>query len=456
LISKKLFWGISATAFTALAVIACFFSEERIAFADMAYQEVYVLITGKPLYNTARPGSTILQLVPLVLSKIKLPLKTIINIHSVSFIIYHFIGFLFIALVQKRKDVAIAYLLYLVLLTSDSFYWCQSEYQQGIIFLAILSAYILNNFQGQEDTSVKFWLFCGVLTIWIFTYHPLIVIPVTFVFLYLIPLNKLRNKKTLAALFLVFMAGIAGRAALSVLSKYETGKLYLLKALFKNLSGVFTLESTHSFFGEIKYWPFIILTTLCTAFLIRQRLFYKAVLFAGFQFAYIGLILLTHPYELSYYSENMLMPSAFVTGIVFMTVVYKHYDSSKWLLVVVVLIKLVFIYDSHHIFANRKAYLEKVINENTSSEQPKAIISSKKVNQKQLMTDWATGYESILLSSLKNNSDSRVVMITDTVPMYDYFWDNDSDYLSSYSVFRYDEIPKHYFNLKKSTYKYVR
>jgi hypothetical protein len=76
----------------------------------------------------------------------------------------------------------------------------------------------------------------------------------------------------------------------------------------------------------------------------------------------------------------------------------------------------------------------------------------KKIDNKKIITNWASGYESLLLSSTKNKNDSRIVLITDSVALYSYFWDNDSNYLSNHSVFRPSQIPNNLFHLKRARY----
>jgi hypothetical protein len=232
----------------------------------------------------------------------------------------------FIAFIQKQIRVAAAFAIYMILITAQSFYWCQSEYQQGIVFIAILAAYLANSLAGQKAATTKFWLLSALLTIWVFTFHPLIIFPVAFIFLYVFIDFEIINKRNLAKLATIFLIALTCRFGLSWLSKYESGKLNLGKVFFKSLPHFYELDSTISFFTSLAYWPFLLLSILCAATLIRKEAYSKATLFILFQGGYLFLILVTHPAAIDYYSENMLLPLGFVSAFVFMKEVYDKSD----------------------------------------------------------------------------------------------------------------------------------
>jgi hypothetical protein len=449
---NKILFGLSLVIFAVLSILSLLFAAERIIFADMAYQEVFIFCEKKPLYNWARPGSTFIQLIPLALLKLNFSLVQIIKLHSLTFILYNFLGFLFIAFIQKQIRIAAAFSIYMILITAQSFYWCQSEYQQGIVFIAILAAYLANSLASQKAATTKFWLLSALLTIWIFTFHPLIIFPVAFIFLYVFIDHEIINKRNLAKLATIFSIALACRFGLSWLSKYESGKLNLGKVFFKSLPHFYELDSTISFFTSLAYWPFLLLSILCAATLIRKEAYSKATLFILFQGGYLFLILVTHPAAIDYYSENMLLPLGFSSAYVFMKEVYDKSDFSWSLIASVIIVKTFIIFDSHKLFSNRLNYLEEIVYKYTSTDSPKVILSTKKIDNKKIITNWASGYESLLLSSTKNKNDSRIVLITDSVALYSYFWDNDSNYLSNHSVFRPSQIPNNLFHLKRARY----
>lgn len=217
--------------------MAFWFAKERIIFADMAFQEVYVLCAKKPLYNWARLGSSLLQFVPLLAFKMQASLATIIQVHSVAFVIYYFLGFGFIFFYQKQTNIALAFALYLVFITADSFYWCQSEYQQGMMYLAIFTAYLFHFKNSNKPFDIRFWGLSLLQLTMVFSFHPLIIIPTVFIAVYAIGYERLIKKKNLLSFSIVLALGILSRIVMLVISPYETGKMKYFGSVKKNMLG---------------------------------------------------------------------------------------------------------------------------------------------------------------------------------------------------------------------------
>lgn len=446
----------SAT-FLALAFMSFWFAKERIIFADMAFQEVYVLCAKKPLYNWARLGSSLLQFVPLLAFKMQASLATIIQVHSVAFIFYYFLGFCFIFFYQKQTKIAFAFALYLVFVTTDSFYWCQSEYQQGMMYLAIFTAYLFHFKSTKKPFDIQFWTLSLLQLVVIFSFHPLIIFPTVFIVVYAIGYERLLKKKNLISFSVVLFLGILSRIIMSVISPYETGKLSILGSVKKNLLNIFSLDSTTSFISSSVYLPYIILSIVCALYFLRSKAFVKLIIFVLFHVSYLALILLTHPDKVNYYSESMLLPLGFVTAVVFI----QEFMPSKPIFVLsivafIMVIKLNSIYQHSELFTDRLAYLSSQIDKYTSADNPKTLLNAVNVDENKLMTLWATGYESLLISAMDHPANARVLLIDKDIEPLTWIWGNDSTYLSSMSIFQPSEMPKRIFQLKKKEYQFIR
>lgn len=438
-----------------LLFLAFYFAADRILFSDMAYQEIFILFEKHPLYNWSRPGSIVLQLVPLSLQMLNLSLKSIVTIHSMSFIAYNFIGFLIIVFYQKRVEVAFALVFCLLLFMQNSFFWCQSEYQQGFIFLGFYAAFLANNLSFANLSKKSFLLTIILFNAWIMTYHPLIIFPLLFILLYYFYKANISGYKNMLLALFPFIVGIAFRVVIGKFNSYESGKMGLLSEMINSLKNITILPSLHSFFS-IAYLSFFLLFGLIVFFLIIQRSYLTIILLLLFLIGYIGLILFTHPQAINHYSESMLMVVGFVIGLLFMDIVVANINFRY----AIMLILLVAGYNSfltltNSLYTERLLYLNVLINQYTSSQHPKVVLSTKKINEQKLITNWATSYETVLLTAMSGVANAKELMIVNNPDEYLWMKDMDSSYAAIYSVYGQSKYPKNYIVLPKANYDFI-
>ena len=88
MIQKRYYFITGIICLLGLILLGVIFFKERIAFCDMAYQAVYILIEQKPYINWVRAGSILPQFIPLIAIWMHAGLKTVMILHSVSFLIF--------------------------------------------------------------------------------------------------------------------------------------------------------------------------------------------------------------------------------------------------------------------------------------------------------------------------------------------------------------------------------
>jgi hypothetical protein len=117
--------------FILLFILSLYFYLERTVFVDIAYHTFYIIKDQTFAIQNYRFGATITQIFPLLATKLNLPLNNILIIYSSCFIIVY--AFIYSIIVYPLKNLQLGWVLigYLTLMMSDTFYWIQSEYQQG-------------------------------------------------------------------------------------------------------------------------------------------------------------------------------------------------------------------------------------------------------------------------------------------------------------------------------------
>jgi len=132
-----LFWVV-------LLIFSVLYYEERAIFMDGAFQLFEVLNYGFFQIYAYRFTSVLTQAVPLLFSKLGLPLQWSLLSYSVSFIILY--GFIYHLIVRYLKNDLLgwAMIFFFSLLVFESFYYPVAELKLGIAFVLLFFAILLN------------------------------------------------------------------------------------------------------------------------------------------------------------------------------------------------------------------------------------------------------------------------------------------------------------------------
>lgn len=147
---------IASLTFLVMFILSIVFYKERTCFLDLSYLLFCILKDGDFVIQNYRLGAFFTQLFPLIGSKLGLSLKTITITYSMSFIILPLLTFLLIHIGLKNSKISIAYILFLMLMTTHTFYWTQSELPQAISFLFILIG-LLDNISNNDKELILFF-----------------------------------------------------------------------------------------------------------------------------------------------------------------------------------------------------------------------------------------------------------------------------------------------------------
>ena len=258
---------LAGFSFIVLLILSIVFFKERIIFIDAAYQAFFLIQEEGFNIQNNRFAEAIPQILPLVAIKFGCPLKCILILFSMSYVLWHFLFFLLSAYVLKDKQMAIGGSLFSVLMVSQTFYWVPSELPMGISFSFFAWAMI----RSDQNSEGRRWRYLGytLLAFSLVFFHPTLLFVVFFSVIFFV-LDKKTDAKKWESILLLFIIILILKMVLFEASDYDKnamGKLNNLKTLFPHY---FNIVSNKGFLKNCLtdyYW--------LIAFLIGIMLFYS-------------------------------------------------------------------------------------------------------------------------------------------------------------------------------------
>lgn len=180
---SKQYLLLGYTTYFLLSVLSVLYYKERTVFIDIAFHLFQILKDGTFAIQNNRFVAFVTQLIPLTGSSLQLSLSNIALLYSLSFTLLHFTTFAIIGQLLKNIKVAVAFLLFSVLMTTHTFFWIQSELPQGVAFLFIFIA-LFDNILHKDKIPEYFILAATILLVTITFSHPLILFACLFLFVF--------------------------------------------------------------------------------------------------------------------------------------------------------------------------------------------------------------------------------------------------------------------------------
>lgn len=462
----SLFVQVVGFIFFSILVYFCWhFYLERMLYTDSAFYLFQVMQGGRFITSLNRYGDYIPQILPLLAYKMDFPLHSILISYSISFILLHYLIFLFVTWVLKNNGAGIAILLASCLAYYHAFYTPLVQLNESIIAAILLWALIHPETPYTSNKERILSTLGALATIFYISFlHPLGIVAVLFVTG--IEIVAYRRWKD-AHLWIVVLAG-AGWYFLKFYVFFRTGydqqHLIPLSVVMRELhnwrhwpSTQYLDDLTWLHFRNLK-WLLILLVVLS---LRKGIVFSLFVLF--FIMAFTGLYLVTlYRGEAAIYYEDYYCLYGFFAAILF---VFLFYHPSRKNLVLVFAIPLLYsgtvkIYQAHDIYTNRLAYLQRIISKAHEQKEHKCIIDSKCYPYDYAMAEWNVAFETLIYSSLEGK-DSTVTAFIKT-PKFDKLCDTAKDkhnvlFGAQFAPLWYtsDDIPEDYMKLPATGYHYL-
>lgn len=451
--------NIAVLALLLLLAGAVYYYRERMLFGDAPYIVVHIINDSKLYIQELRFGSVVTQIVPLVLSKLHVPLKTILLAYSVSFDVFFLLVAFILIRVYRQYGLAILLSLYGFLLVSQTYFWTNNEIHQAVAWMFLFLATTIHLGKKNVNFSIQLIIFFLLGATTVFT-HILVILPCGFLWGYLM-LEKSNwpfTRKRTIILSSVLAVIILAKLLLSMKQPYDGPRLHDPTH--------FSLHDILNTFGNIAIIRFL---QRCVTNYWIAILLYAAGLYALTRQKEKRLILWTLACTLSYivamklafggfgdmslfYIESEWAAFSIVLGTAFVYAFLprlKPYIAMS-LLVLVFLIRTVYIVNSAPLFSERTAFKEKVLTAMEQKQIMKLVIDDSAARNAYLIS-WSLPDEGILLSALNGNKPQRSFLFAEDDFAGKVAEAGNTGMIDCYSVNRPTAINAFYFQLDTVT-----
>jgi len=409
-------------AFLILFFLAIFYYLERTIYVDPGYAAFNLLYYKDFVYEASRYAAQIPQFLPLLAIWMHLPLRVVLCLYSVSFILLYYLIFLVIAYGFKNDKLALAVPLVLIMGVKYSFFWISTETHQALEYCVLFIAFLYYSQKmkpGIWNYLIKLIMATCILLL-CFYCHPVSLFPILFLLGYFLIDQKLWGKPYVYTLGVIIIAVAIFKVFITPISTYETANFQGFLSFFKNIDHLQTSESLIFLKGKIfnLYFFSLIIVIVTSIFYIIKKLYLKLVYYLVSLLLFLLVISIT--FDIWFYAfivEKNLMPLNIFLLIPFLNEVV--FSSKRLNLLKQIFLILIFLVAVSHIiyasgfYKNRLAYIHNLITQTRQFPEKKFIMKMKDIDINQVNVRWAFAVESLLLSSLDGPDSTRSIYVPD-------------------------------------------
>lgn len=448
---NRTLWVLGFFCCIGLLFLSILFYKERIIFSDAAFYVFTLVQHGDFSVFHSRFIAIVPQLLPLSARLLGCSLDHITLFYSVAFPIYSIIIFILCMRIDRTGKTGTLLLIYLMLITTDTFYWTISELNLGLQLLCLWVSVILLPATSRKKTAVTVIL----LVIIVFS-HPFILFAYCFLLCYFfLKSEKNFSLKKAALLLSAFLLILIGKAVVFY-DAYDKGSLGGLRHLLNLFPDYFSIHANKVLLQDLwsKYcWLSLSFLAALAVYIYRRqwKLICLTIIFGPGMLLFIN-VCFPFADTPGFYRENLYLTTAFCMAIPFVFDVLPIVGRRQVPLVLVAIIVTGFvrIYDAHSFYTKRLHYLS-VLYEHHKDE--KVIIPENQNLKEQLIYTWATPFEFWLLSTLKSGKTASMVITNNTKFMLQA-GSASNVFLNTWGSTKYNELPKRYFIFDDSVSMY--
>ncbi|HMX39422.1 MAG TPA: hypothetical protein PKD78_03810 [Saprospiraceae bacterium] len=449
--SPSLFW-LGTSTYALLAVLAAVFYMERTVFIDLAFHLFYLLKDGSFAIQNYRFGAFFTQMFPLLAAKAHLPLAQVMMCYSVGFVVYY--AAIFLLCLRLSRPHALLLLLYQVWMVTDTFYWTQSEFSQGVA-LCILWWAAVGHYERQERMPVWVTGLSPVVLLLVAFFHPLMAV----VFLYMAAYQGLHPglapQRRLVASGVVSFVGMLVLKTRFFKTQYDADASERLGHLFQ-LKQYWGTPVWGQFFSLL--WSHFYLLALGLAVaavaLVRERAWGRLALML---FSLLGYLLVVNPPypegAEDFYLENLYLPLSLMVLLPLVLDVLPALPA-RWstaAVAVALALRLAHIGWQHAPYTARLDWERQWLRRNATED--KLIFADAVAPMDTMLMTWGTGYEFWLLSTVEEGR-TRSVLIDDSPRQFGWAMNDSRLFLTKWGAFPYEKLPQRYFIFRDTVRRY--
>lgn len=456
----KRLYHIGFIGYAILFVLSIVFYKERTIFTDIAYHLFRIVCLDDFAIQHHRFGGVVTQIFPVLGNKLGLSLNNLLLIYSSGTLCYYVLCYVVCGTFLKQYKLALTLLLFNTLLVSDTFFWMISELPQGTAFLFVTFAVINTKTSRYFLPPIKY-IVVTLLLIVVAFFHPLLLFPTLFLFLFafLSPNNNTPKATYFAFLFIYLCAYFVKFQFFK--TPYDSAATTNINSTLLNLTHFFDLYATGVFLQDCigKFFWLPICFVIIIFYYIRTHNWRKLLAYTTFVLGYIVLINTSYHYTstTSFYMENLYLPLSVFTAVplVFDIAPSLAFRANAVILSVIILTSIARIsYDGVNTYNKRLQWERAYLKEHGHQ---KLIVQEQQIHLNNLQITWATCFEFWLLSTVETGSTASILIhtdISDKIPPAG----KTKSFIAPGSGWPYHMLPKQYFIFKDtvSEYKVIR
>ncbi len=456
-LNSKAVMALGCFTILALLILSLLFWKERMLYTDMAFH-TYALAQSKWFaIQNYRFGAAFTQVFPLVGFKLGLPLKWILCLYSSSFYVCYLLYFIIIIYAFKQYEMGVAFALSLVMLSSCSFFWAQSELPQGLAFLLLALSAVL--WGAHRNWILNILLLLPVFTVVVF-FHPLIIFPLVFAIAYF-SLNK--NISYKYGLVLLLLSGILLliKSLAFKTGSYESEKMDGLTNVVKLFPNYLTIKSNRFFAQQLvrNYFFFTASMVVVLGYYLYKRYFLKFGLLLVTVLVYVFIVNVSFP-QLSEgpYLQNLHLPLGLIVALPLAIEILPLVKWQYWLplLILVVCARLGIIFCEHPLFTSRVKALYNLVGFAQTQNGVKFWVPDNELPTDIYLDIWALPYETLIVSSLGGAQNAVTIALQSNVEQNTSLAEGMDFFINPYWDGNVDKMPVQYFYLKPASYNQIR
>ena len=426
---------------------------------DIAFHLFSLVTTETFAIQNFRFGAFITQAAPLAGIGLGLPLSNLLMIYSVVFPILSLAIFIFIVRILRQPKMGILLVLSQIAMVNDTFYWVQSELQQGIQFLILYFSILCYQHNNPASENNNWWRTIHPAFLFMLAFfHPLLIFPFSFLWVYFFTTRTISKPALLTS----------GGAFLSMViiksqffkTAYDSKSMDGLAQWKDSITNILNNTTTHSFYHDLVTDYYLLLLGIIWLVVqgIRQKSLLTPLLVISAFIGYSILVQISYPDNpVKFYSENLYLPLAIfvMTPLIFEHWKWAVYSWFKPVMLLIIILRLFQIQQAHLPYTNRLEWMRQFDREMTTTEQAKVIVSDQEIPMDTLLMTWSTPYEFWLLSTLERG-ETHSIMITDQPGDVTWAAGSTDQFITRWGVFPYDQLPAQYFQFNdRSPYRVI-
>lgn len=454
--------------FLVLFGLAAIFYLERTIFLDPCYAVFNILYYRDYVTEAERYTAVLPQTLALAAMHLQLPLKIVLMLYSLSFIILYYIIYLIITYLFRLERIALAIPLLLVTGVKYSFYWISTETHQALVYTILLFAFL--KWSGRLEAGWRSLVIrtaggTGIIMLGFYA-HPIAFFTIIFTLVYVIIDERSWRKPDL---FLLVAAAFI-LALVKFLTSSSTGYEGIFFSGFgdfftrlENLSDSGSLQFFNLKLFNIYLFP-LLLAVITLVWYIVKKQFFKLALYLIALTLFLLIIFTTFniPFRHFIQEKNIMGLNIFLLIPFLNEVAFGKKKDNRWMTVFLV---LMFLAGTIHVIAgstfhrDRLNYIRKLISVARELPEKKFILNENLVDQVALSVNWGLAPETLILSSIESPDSSVTIYINDASGKLKENLDLSDTTLLICAPWAQDlsssMLNKNYFNIDHSGYRFL-